>query len=164
MGLVISMRPVLPELDRRLPSQGHQDRKSILVVHISWSWELKEHMLLQKQMFYAPTDLLNYVRKFLFLFWLCCAASGIFVSWPGIEPWVTAVKSPNHWTARALPTKLFYGNMCGNELDLKKTSYLSGCIRSWLWHVGCSSLTRDQTQALCTGSAVLATGPPGKSH
>ena len=120
MGLVISMRPVLPELDRRLPSQGHQDRKSILVVHISWSWELKEHMLLQKQMFYAPTDLLNYVRKFLFLFWLCCAASGIFVSWPGIEPWVTAVKSPNHWTARALPTKLFYGNMCGNELDLKK--------------------------------------------
>ena len=30
--------------------------------------------------------------------------------------------------------------------------YLFGCARSWLWHVGSSSLTRAQTQAPCTGS------------
>ena len=33
---------------------------------------------------------------------------------------------------------------------------------SQLWHVGSSSLTRDHTQAPCTGSRVLATGPPGE--
>ena len=32
-----------------------------------------------------------------------------------------------------------------------------------MWHLGSSSLTRDQTQLPCIGSAVLATGPPGKS-
>ena len=32
-----------------------------------------------------------------------------------------------------------------------------------LQHMGFSSLPRDQTQAPCIGSAVLATGPPGKS-
>ena len=40
--------------------------------------------------------------------------------------------------------------------------------RTWdLWsllqHEGSSSLTRDQTWVPCTGSRVLATGPPGKS-
>ena len=34
---------------------------------------------------------------------------------------------------------------------------------SQLWHVGSSSLTRDQTCAPCNKSAVLATGSPGKS-
>ena len=32
-----------------------------------------------------------------------------------------------------------------------------------LQHMGSSSLTRDQTHAPCTGSTVLAAGPPGKS-
>ena len=36
-------------------------------------------------------------------------------------------------------------------------------VNSWLWHVGTSSLTRDQTHVPCVGNAVLATGPPGKS-
>ena len=41
--------------------------------------------------------------------------------------------------------------------------YLFGCAGSLSWHVGSSSLTRDQTQAPCTGSTeVLATGPPEK--
>lgn len=30
-------------------------------------------------------------------------------------------------------------------------------------HVGSSSSTRDRTQAACTGTTVLASGPPGKS-
>ena len=34
---------------------------------------------------------------------------------------------------------------------------------SWLQHVRSSSLIKDQTQAPCTGWAVLATRPPGKS-
>ena len=33
-----------------------------------------------------------------------------------------------------------------------------------MWRVGSSSLTRDGIQALCTGSSVSATGPPGKSQ
>ena len=39
-----------------------------------------------------------------------------------------------------------------------------GMINSQLRHVGSSSLTRDRTWALCIGSAVLASGPPGKSR
>ena len=38
---------------------------------------------------------------------------------------------------------------------------LKALAGSWLWHVGSSSLTRDQTQARCIGSAVLATRPRG---
>ena len=41
--------------------------------------------------------------------------------------------------------------------------YLFGCTRSQLPPVGSSSLTKDRTQAPCIGSALLATGPPGKS-
>ena len=48
-------------------------------------------------------------------------------------------------------------------LYVKKNSsfiYLTG---SWLEHVVSIFLIKDGTQAPCTGSAVLATGPPGKS-
>ena len=42
---------------------------------------------------------------FCFCFCFGCAACGILVPWPGLEPRPTAVKtpSPNHWTARELP-------------------------------------------------------------
>ena len=40
--------------------------------------------------------------------------------------------------------------------------YISGCTRSQLRHVGPSSLITDGTRALCTGSSVLTTGPPGE--
>ena len=36
-------------------------------------------------------------------------------------------------------------------------------MNSWLWHVGTSSLTRDQTKVPCVGNSVLAAGPPGQS-
>ena len=45
---------------------------------------------------------------FIYLFiWPRCAACGILVPWPGIEPSPSAVKapSPNHWTAREFPQK-----------------------------------------------------------
>ena len=35
-------------------------------------------------------------------------------------------------------------------------------LRSYLWHVGSSSLTRDLTQAPCIGSTESATGPSEK--
>ena len=40
-----------------------------------------------------------------FFFWPCCAACGIFIPWPGIEPMPPAVatQSLNHWTARKVP-------------------------------------------------------------
>ena len=39
-------------------------------------------------------------------FWLCCAAWGIVVPRPGIEPMSLAVKawSLNHWTSKDIPT------------------------------------------------------------
>ena len=41
-----------------------------------------------------------------FFFWLCLAACGILVPWPGIIPAPPAVeaRSPNHWTTREVPT------------------------------------------------------------
>ena len=47
----------------------------------------------------------------LFCFWLLCAACGILVSWPGIEPTPPAVEawSLNHWTTREV---LFYSSVC----------------------------------------------------
>ena len=44
-----------------------------------------------------------------------------------------------------------------------KNIYLFCCSGSYLQHVRSSSLTRDQTQAPCAGSSVLAIGPPVKS-
>ena len=46
----------------------------------------------------------NHIVGFGF-FWPCCAACGILVPQPGMEPAPSAVKSrgPNHWTAREFP-------------------------------------------------------------
>ena len=42
----------------------------------------------------------------LFYFWPHCVACGILFPWPGIEPTPPALEawSPNHWTAREVPT------------------------------------------------------------
>ena len=44
-------------------------------------------------------------RNLYFFLWLCHAAYGILVSWPGIEPGPLAVEvwSRNHWTTREVP-------------------------------------------------------------
>lgn len=121
MGLVISMRPVLPELDRRLPSQGHQDRKSILVVHISWSTkELKDTCFCRNKCSML-LPLIFWITLESFCFCFGCAVQLLGSSFPdqGLNPgwqqWrVLTAGLPGHCL------KLFYGNMCGNELDLKK--------------------------------------------
>ena len=43
-------------------------------------------------------------------FWLCCAAWGILVPQPGIEPMSLAVKawSLNHWMSRDVPTYYYF--------------------------------------------------------
>ena len=52
---------------------------------------------------------------------------------------------------------------CGSFPFSKLCVYLLGCARSWLWHVGSSSLTRDQTLGpLHSKRGVLAPGPPGE--
>ena len=60
----------------------------------------------------CPTRLADYVIlgrikqwTYFFFFWLCCAACGILVPWPGIEPTSPAVEawSLNRWTAREAP-------------------------------------------------------------
>ena len=62
----------------------------------------------------APRHLFSFIHLghrffcffvFVFIFWLCHAACGILVPWPGIEPRPTAVKalSRNHWTTREFP-------------------------------------------------------------
>ena len=38
------------------------------------------------------------------------------------------------------------------EVFLEKNTYLFGSVGSWLWHMGSSFLTRDQTQAPRIGS------------
>ena len=46
-----------------------------------------------------------YFILFIYLFWLHCAACGLSVPRPGIEPTPPAVEgqSLNHWTAREVP-------------------------------------------------------------
>ena len=41
----------------------------------------------------------------IFTFWSCCAACGVLVPRPGIEPAPTALEAQNlnHWTAREVP-------------------------------------------------------------
>ena len=45
------------------------------------------------------------ISFFFFLIWPCCEACGIWVSWPGIKPLVSALEawSPNHWISREVP-------------------------------------------------------------
>ena len=84
-------------------------------------------------------------------------AREILVPQPGIKAAapVLAAQSWNHW--KSLLFLYLFGCAslsCGTQ-DL------------WLfsWHVGSSSLTRDQTWAPCIeNSRVLATGPPGSPH
>ena len=49
-----------------------------------------------------------------FFSWLCPAACGILVPRPGVEPGPSAARmgSPNHWTAREVPTLITLG-LCG---------------------------------------------------
>ena len=67
--------------------------------------------------------------------------------------------------------KLFtYLAMPGHVVDMGSLVFVAACGSLFfffffmLQHMGFSSLPRDQTQAPCIGSAVLATGPPGKSR
>ena len=48
-----------------------------------------------------------YKCYFFFFFWPCCAACGIIIPWPGIEPMppAMAMQSLNHWTAREVPER-----------------------------------------------------------
>ena len=60
--------------------------------------------------FYALLRIFTlYVAYLFFHFWLCHKAYGILVPWPEIEPTPPALEaqSPNHWTAREVPTYLF---------------------------------------------------------
>ena len=60
--------------------------------------------------------------------------------------------------------------MPGHVVDMGSLVFVAACGSLFfffffmLQHMGFSSLHRDQTQAPCIGSAVLATGPPGKSR
>ena len=67
-----------------------------------------------------------------------------------------------HNTCIGTSLKLATDTQKANLSPLKKN--LFGHTRPQFQHVGCSSLSRDQTQAPCIGSMEsLATGPPGKS-
>ena len=57
-------------------------------------------------------------------FWLSYAASSILVPWPGIEPGPPAVdmQSPNHWTAKEIPSKSVLHSRGITHFYLKKES------------------------------------------
>ena len=59
-----------------------------------------------------------------FFFWLSYAASRILVPWPGIEPGPPAVdmQSPNHWTAKEIPSKSVLHSRGITHFYLKKES------------------------------------------
>ena len=50
-----------------------------------------------------------FIKNLFFIFWLCHAACGILVSWPGIEPAPPALEaqSLNHWTMREVAPNQF---------------------------------------------------------
>ena len=71
----------------------------LIIVIIAWCF-----VLLTLKTEFLPED--NKPINFFLFFWPCCAACGILVSRPGIEPRPSAVKpqSPKHWTTREFPT------------------------------------------------------------
>ena len=81
------------------------------------------------------------------------------VPWPGIKPGPPALEaqSLSLWITREILPPFFFFFLI----------WLQGpeglVLGTQLWHAGSSSLTRDWTQAPCTGSRVLAIRPPGKS-
>ena len=76
---------------------------------------LKENFLLELYVLWVIP--LFYEKDFLFCFGFCfsfswprCAACGILVTQPGVEPGPSALKawSPNHWTAREFPRRIVF--------------------------------------------------------
>ena len=80
-----------------------------------------------------------------FFFWLHRTAHGILGPRPGVEPMSLAleVQSPNHQATMEVPISVSFLEI------LSLFIYLFGSTRSYLWHVGSSSLTRARTQAPC---------------
>ena len=75
----------------------------------------------------------------------CCAACGILVPWPGIEPTPSAVKawSANHWTAREFPKSGFkWYIQYDPNIKIKNTGNTSKCYwqvsLSWLFRLACT--------------------------
>ena len=80
-------------------------------------------------------------------FWPCCLACEIFIPRPRIEPMFPAEKvwSPNHWTAREFPGKLF--NLIKFHLSLFKNNHLSTLVSMGLprW-LSSKASTMQETQ------------------
>ena len=81
----------------------------------------KEHSLKSEYRVFYLCDLESYF----FFFLPHCLACGIFIPRQRIEPMSPAeeVWSPNHWTAKEFPGKLF--NLIKSHLSLFKNNHLS---------------------------------------
>ena len=90
-----------------------------------------------------------------FLFWLCQAACGILVFWPGIEPMTPALEaqSLNHWTAREVPPT---ANIILNGEKLKafllKSGTRQGCpLSPLLFNIVLEVLATKETEDIQIG-------------
>ena len=115
------------------------------------------------------------------LFWLCCVACGILISWPGMEPQTQQWKCRvDHWTTREFPTWLLgplglsFGEGNGTPLQYS-------CLEGEAWQATVHGVTEGWTRLsyftltfhfpalekeMATHSSVLAwripgTGEPG---
>ena len=71
---------------------------------------------------YSPeVDLYLYNFIYFSVFWPHCAACGILVLRPGIEPMPPAVEawSSNHWTAREFPSQLILKRHQMNSMEIE---------------------------------------------
>ena len=101
-------------------------------------------------------ELINYL--FNLFIWLHCAACGILVPWPGIEPWPSAVKvwSPNPWTTREFPIfkNLFYWSIVDLYFELifvKSLNYLPQFFFFFYkWTMSCCFSTICWKDYLCS--------------
>ena len=115
-----------PSSFRSMTGARLQDRTNSETLFREWmAWNIEdpseEDYVFQKWPRYLPPRLLflqcmrcDFFNRlfyfFIFIFWLRCAACGIIVPWPGIEPGPSAVRarSPNHWTTREFPNRLYF--------------------------------------------------------
>ena len=80
----------------------------------SYEWNHTAFVFLSDLFHYAKypqgPSMVSHTKRFHLLFWLCPAACGILVLWPGIELGSAAVRAhcPNHWTAREFPDFIFF--------------------------------------------------------
>ena len=92
-----------------------------------------------------------------FVFWLCLAACGVLVPWPGVEPMLPAVEAPgpDHWTSREVPGGIHLQITRGQGKRLNKEANLPAPLTVKSWNRCRSGDVGPQSSNVSSGRGIL---------